>query len=276
MLAQCRPHLPGGVLCMIDVNVFLGAYPWRRLPGTSPEAVLAAMERVGVLEAWVSHLPSLFWKDPAEGNPWLYRTAERLSSFRPVPVVHPGLPAWERDLSEAVARGVPAVRCDPGFLGLPPTGPEMLRLVRAAGDAGVPVMAAVRLEDGRGRHPLDVAPELTPATVRTWVRSHPETRFVVTHAEREFIEQVHFGATPDEASRVWWDISWVWGPPEDHLATLLATVGAARFLFGSGQPLRLAETPLARLELLDLSAGDLRAILTDNATTLARRPPSVA
>ena len=43
----------------IDVNVFLGAYPYRRVPGTSPEAVLRAMQRVGVDEAWVTHLPSL-------------------------------------------------------------------------------------------------------------------------------------------------------------------------------------------------------------------------
>ena len=28
----------------IDVNAFLGAYPWRRVPGTSPSAVLAAMD----------------------------------------------------------------------------------------------------------------------------------------------------------------------------------------------------------------------------------------
>ena len=256
---------------MIDVNVFVGAYPWRRLPGTSPEAVLAALERVGVLEGWVTHLPSLFWKDPAEGNRWLYQTCERFPPFLPVPVVHPGLPRWEHDLTEAVGRGVPAVRCDPGFLGLAPAGPEVTRLIQAAGDAGVPIQAAVRLEDIRGRHPLDVAPELTPAVVRSWVRSHPRTRFIITHAEREFIEQVHFGATPEEADRIWWDISWIWGPPEDHLAALLATMGGGRFLFGSGQPLRLAETPLARLDLLDLAPEDLRAILTDNATTLASR-----
>ncbi|HSB54165.1 MAG TPA: amidohydrolase family protein, partial [Gemmatimonadales bacterium] len=116
--------------------------------------------------------------------------------------------------------------------------------------------------------------ELTPASVRTWVRSHPRARFVITCADREFIEQVHFGATPEEAARIWWDISWVWGPPEEHLALLLATMGGSRFLFGSGQPLRLAETPLARLDLLDLPPADLRAILTDNATTLASRTPA--
>lgn len=259
---------------MIDVNVFIGAYPWRRVPNTSPEAVLAAMARVGVREAWVTHLPSLFWKDPAEGNAFLYETARRHSALRPVPVAHPGLPGWEQDLAEARAADAPAVRCDPGWLGLAPTGADMLNLVRATGDAGIPLLAGVKLEDGRGRHPLDVAAELTPATVRVWVRAHPRTRFVITAADREFIEQVHYGATPEEAGRIWWDISWIWGPPEDHLALLLATMGASRFLFGSGLPLRLAETPLARLDLLDLAPADRRAITTDNATALAPRTPA--
>ena len=36
---------------------------------------------------------------------------------------------------------------------------------------------------------------------------------------------------------------------------LLAAIGAGRFLLWSGQSLRLAEVPAARLDLLDLSAG---------------------
>lgn len=261
---------------MIDVNAFLGAYPWRDVPGTSAPELLAAMNRVGITEAWLSHLPSLYWKDPAAGNAVLFDTAERHHRFRPVAVVHPGLPRWEEDLTEAVARGAVAVRADPGQLGLAPTGAEVLALLRACGRVGVPFLAAVRLEDLRGRHPLDIAPELAPWMVRAWLRADPAVRLVITHAERSFIEEVHFGATPAEASRCHWDCSWVWGPPEDHLAHLLAAMGVERFLFGSGQPLRLPETPLARLDLLDLSSADRAAILRDNAGRLAppRRPPT--
>jgi len=32
----------------IDVNAFLGAYPWRKVPGTSPEALVKAMDRAGI------------------------------------------------------------------------------------------------------------------------------------------------------------------------------------------------------------------------------------
>ncbi|HEY9441750.1 MAG TPA: hypothetical protein VIQ25_00780, partial [Gemmatimonadales bacterium] len=79
----------------IDVNAFLGAYPWRRVPGTSPSAVLAAMDRVGIDQAWVTHLPGLFWRDPVEGNGWLLEAASREPRFRPVPAVHPELAGWE-------------------------------------------------------------------------------------------------------------------------------------------------------------------------------------
>ena len=61
----------------IDVNSFLGSYPFRRVPGTSPEALLRALDRVGIDLAWVSHLPGIFWRDPAEGNSWLYETTGR-------------------------------------------------------------------------------------------------------------------------------------------------------------------------------------------------------
>jgi predicted TIM-barrel fold metal-dependent hydrolase len=129
----------------------------------------------------------------------------------------------------------------------------------------------VRLEDGRGRHPLDGAPELAPWAVRAWLRHDPRARIVITHAERSFIEEVHYGSTPAEAARAWWDISWAWGPPEDHLELLLATMGASRFLFGSGQPLRLPETPAARLDLLDLAPADRQTITTGNASQLSTR-----
>jgi uncharacterized protein len=253
----------------IDVNGFLGAYPFRRVPGTSPEAVIGAMDRVGLDQAWVTHLPGLFWRDPTEGNAWLYETTRRHSRFRAVPAIHPELPGWERELAQAVAAGVPAVRCDPTFYAIDPAGAAMRRLVAACGEAAKLLALAVRLEDGRQRHPHDRAPELPAAAVRALIRSHDRTRLLVTHAHRDFIEEVHFGSTPDEASRIWWDISWIWGPPADDLATLLETVGVDRFVFGTGQPLRLPEASVAKLDLLDLGTEERALIESRNAERAA-------
>jgi predicted TIM-barrel fold metal-dependent hydrolase len=255
----------------IDVNSFVGAYPYRKVPGTSPDDLLRAMDRVGIDEAWVSHLPSVFWRNPAEGNPWLYQTAERQTRFRAVPAVHPGLGNWEHSVEEASAAGAPAVRCDPTYYGLDPIGTDMRALAARCGEARVPLLLAVRLEDSRQRHPNDRAGELPPWAVRTLIRSDSRLHLVVTHADRPFIEEVHFGSTPEEAARIWWDISWIWGPPEDHLQTLLGTIGTERFVFGSGQPLRLPETSVAKLDLLDLSQEQRAAIESENVVTCLER-----
>ena len=255
----------------IDVNVFLGAYPYRKVPGTTPQAVLAAMDRVGVTRAWVTHLPSLFWKDPAEGNDWLYEVCANQNRFIPVPALHPELASWRAVLDQASRRPVAAIRCDPQYLAINPVGRPMLDVAAAAGDAGIPLMMAVKLEDMRQRHPNDVAGDLAPSVVRTLIRHHPRLRLVVTHADRGFIEEVHFGSTPEEASRIWWDICWIWGPPEDHLKTLVGTIGAERFLFGTGMPLRLPENGPAKLDLSDLSSAERSAIEHGNANLLSVR-----
>jgi hypothetical protein len=256
----------------IDVNAFVGAYPFRRVPGTSPEALLAAMDRVELDEAWITHLPGIFWRDPNEGNAWLLESARRFPRLRPVPAVHPGLAHWDETLARAEDAASPAVRADPTFYGMDPAGLEMRALAAACGAARLPLVLAVRLEDVRQRHPNDRAAELPASAVRALVRSDPEVRLLITHADRPFVEEVHFGSTPAEAARIWWDICWLWGPPEDHLQTLLRTVGVDRFVLGTGQPLRLPENAGAKLDLLELGAEQRAAIEGGNAGTLRGRP----
>jgi predicted TIM-barrel fold metal-dependent hydrolase len=253
----------------IDVNAFVGAYPFRRVPGTSPGALLAAMDRAGLDQAWVTHLPGVFWRDPTEGNAWLLQLARSHPRLRPVPAIHPGLGDWRDALRAAADAGAVAVRADPTFYGIDPAGPGMRALAAACGELGLPLSLAVRFEDGRQRHPNDTAAELPPAALRTLIRCDPLVRLLVTNADRPLVEEVHFGSTPQEAARLWWDITWIWGPPEDHLQTLLGTIGAARFVLGTGQPLRLPDNAGAKLDLLELSAADRAAIEDGNARTLA-------
>jgi predicted TIM-barrel fold metal-dependent hydrolase len=255
----------------IDVNAFLGRYAFRKLPGGSPASLLETMDRVGIDRAWLSNLSAILWKDPTEGNSVVYLAAAQQKRFRPVPAVHPGLPNWKAVLEEAVQREAPCVRADPSFYGMDPAGSDMRSLAGACGELGVPLMMAVRLEDGRQRHPRDQAPELTPADLRAIVRSDSKVRLIVTHADRELIEQVHFGSTPQEAARILWDICWIWGPPEDYLALLLRTVGVERFTFGTGMPLRIPENSVAKLDLLELDPKDRALIEAGNLQVFRRK-----
>jgi predicted TIM-barrel fold metal-dependent hydrolase len=252
----------------IDANAFVGAYPFRRVPGTSPESLIAAMDRLAIDEAWVTHLPGVFWRDPAAGNKWLIDTCAGLPRLRPVPAVHPGMVGWRETLESARAAAAPAVRADPTHYAIDCSGQAMQALAAACAAAGLPLVLSVRLEDGRQRHPNDRAAELPAAAVRHLIRTDPRLNLLVTHADRPFIEEVHFGSTVEEASRIWWDICWIWGPPEDHLQTLLRTVGHERFVLGTGQPLRIPENAMAKLDLLDLPAENRTAIESRNIQAL--------
>ena len=88
----------------------------------------------------------------------------------------------------------------------------MRSLVQTTAGENMALIMAVRLEDARQRHPNDRAPELPAAAVRTLLRTDPGLRLLITHADRSFVEEVHFGSTPEESARIWWDICWIWGP----------------------------------------------------------------
>ena len=247
-----------------DINAFLGAYPFHDIGEWNADILLQEMERLGITESWISSLPAIFSADPASTNADLFLAARTHPRLRPVPAVHLGLPGWRDVVREAAAQEAPCIRCDPTFRGLAADSSEMQALLTLSAEQRLPLMMAVRLEDIRQRHPDDGTPELSPAMVRTLVRRHAGARLIITHADRDFIEQVHFGSTPAEASRILWDISWIWGPPEDHLELLLGAVGKDRFTFGTGTPLRLPEASIAKLDLLQLGADDRRRIEAGN------------
>lgn len=255
----------------VDVNTFIGSYAYRSLPDTDASSLASGLAADGIAEAWVSHLGAVLWRDPTEGNALLTEAASEHTSFRPVFAVHPGMAHWVRVLQAAGDAGAPVVRCDPGFYGLDSTGVAVRRLVAACGEAALPLMLTVKLEDVRQRHPNDAAPELTAATIRTLVRSDARARLLVAAADRSFVEEVHFGCTPEESERIWWDIGWIWGPPEDHLALLLGTVGPERFVFGSARPLRIPESARAKLDLLEVDEATRALIAEGNARRLTGR-----
>ena len=251
----------------VDVHTFIGGYPFRHVPHPDPEVLVRVLAREGVGAAWVGHLPSAFHRDPAHGNAALYAAlAPHASVLRPVPCIRPDWPGWERELARAVEAGAPAVRAYPAHWGFPPGSAPLRELGDACAAADLALLLTVRFEDLRQRSRLDVAGDLPAATVRELART-TRAPLLVTAASREFVEEVHWGLTLAEQRRVWWDIAWIWGPPEDHLAHLLRTVGAERFVFGTGWPLRLTQAPAANLALLP---DDLRPATLADARDLVR------
>jgi hypothetical protein len=245
---------------MIDCNALIGPYPYRYVPHPDPDVLVRVLQREGLAGAWVGHLPSAFYRDPTPGNAALFTAlAPHADVLHPVPTIRPDWPKWRAALDDVAERGAAAIRAYPPQWGLGPHDANMLALARACGELGLVLVLTVRFEDLRQRHSLDTAGDLTAAAVRALARVSSSARLVVTAAGRELIEEVHWGLTPDEQARVFWDISWIWGPPEDHLAKLFRSIGASRFVYGTQWPLRLTQTARSNLDLLpdDLATSSL-------------------
>jgi len=236
---------------MIDVHTYIGGYPFRHVPHPDAETLLRVLDREGVESAWTAHLPSAFHRNPGPGNAVLIKALTPLRArLRATPCVRPDWPAWLDEMASARDAGAPAVKAYPQIVGMSPDSGAMAELAASCAEHDMALVLTVRFEDPRQRHPLDTGGDLPAAMVRTLARLGTGARLIVLGAGRAFVEEVHWSLTEKERAHVLWDISWIWGPPEDDLAVLLRTVGADRFLYGSGWPLRLAQTPRANLALL--------------------------
>jgi hypothetical protein len=245
---------------MIDVNALIGPYPFRYVPHPDPDVLVRVLDRESLTQAWVGDLPSAFHRDPTPGNATLAKALQpHRARLRPVPTIRPDWPRWEHAVRDALSMGAPAVRAYPPQWGLGPHDAGMRDLALATGEQGIALILTVRFEDLRQRHSMDVAGDLSAAAIRDLARAGEGVRLIVTAAGREMIEEVHWGLTALEQRRVFWDISWIWGPPEDHLAKLFRTIGPERFVFGTHWPLRLTQNPRANLDLLprDLQSAEL-------------------
>jgi hypothetical protein len=236
---------------MIDCAAYIGSFPFRELPHPEPAVLARVLEREGLDGAWVGWLPAPWQRDPLAANDALFAAlAPHRGLLHPAPVIRPDWPGWERSLRDLVESGAPAIRAYPMHWGMGAHDGSMRALALACGEIGVPLMLTVRFEDLRQRSPLDVAGDLTGPHLRALARAGEKVRLVVTGAGKELLEETHWGLTPEEQRRVFWDFAWVWGPPEDHFAHLLRTVGAGRFVYGTHWPLRLTQNSRANLDLL--------------------------
>ena len=194
-------------------------------------------------------------------------------SCTPTPIVRPDWPHWERTLQEAVDRGARAIRIYPGLWGLGPRHPALTELAEGCARAGVVVHVTMRFEDLRQRHQIDGGSDVLAATIRGLVRregASPRPVVLVAGAGREVIEEIHWGLTPEEQGRAFYDFHWVWGPPEDHFAHLVRTLGPDRLALSSWWPLRLTQQSRALIDLLPAAADDTA---TEKAAML---PPAFA
>lgn len=253
---------------LIDCNVHVGRWPFRRLPVEGVSSLLRLMDREGIDRALVAPLESVFLRDGQQGNEGLCTAAagnrDRLELLA---CLRPGAPGAMDDLRRCRERwGFVGLKLHPMYHACPVTGPATRVLVAAAGELDMFVSISVRMEDNRFHTPVGQVPDVPMTDVLTFCGSFPDVRILVTNLNRG-----EYPALARDAlfrrGNVFVEPSELDGP-YDPIGDLIRVVGADHVVFGTHTPLRVARRALIDFQKAQIDEPTRRAIGETNALRL--------
>lgn len=261
------PAKPGGQAAgpaLVDVNVYLSRWPFRRLPGDEPPALVAKLRAHGVVQAWAGSFDALLHRDMAAVNARLADACRRHGDGLLVPfgAINPKLPGWEEDLDRCRGEyAMPGIRLHPNYHGYKLDDHDLARALERASDRGLVVQIAAMMEDERTQHPLVRVPHVDLTPLIELAGSLPRLRLVLLNAFRLFPPKTmeSLAARPN----VSFEIATLEGV--GGVGNLIGKIGADRILFGSYYPFFCFESAALKLKESAVEGADLAAITSGNA-----------
>ena len=255
---------------IVDTNVSLSRWPFRRLPGDEPAALVSKLRKMNVSQAWAGTFDGVFHKDIAAANTRLAQDCRTYGAGILVPFgsVNPKLPNWQDDLRRChEEHRMPGIRLHPNYHGYGLTDPSFRELLKLAAARKLVVQLALCMEDERTQHPLmRVAPvDFTPlAGIMSAV---PELRLEILNIYPQMpIEKLQ---PLFSVGHVYFDFAMV--ERVGAVSRLAGQVTFPRVLFGSNYPLYDFESALLKLNESALMAAESRAVSEENARLLLAR-----
>ncbi len=255
---------------IIDVNVSLSRWPWRRLPGDELPRCVETLCSYGVTQAWAGSFEGLLHRDVGGVNARLVAECRQGPDglLQPFGTVNPTLPDWREELRRChEVHGMPGVRLYPNYHGYTLDAPAFAELLRLAAARGLIVQLAMRMEDPRVQHPLMRVPDVDLAPLPELVAAVPDLRLVLLNA-LQGLPPARMTALVS-AGRVYFEIAALEGV--GGIARLLTQLPLDRILFGSHFPFLVLESALLKLRESVLQPAQLAAITCQNAQRLSAR-----
>lgn len=254
---------------MIDTNVNLFRWPFRRLIGDNPAELVARLRKKGVTEAWAASFEGLFCRDVAGVNARLAEACRRHGRNFLVPFgsVNPKSPDWEEDLRRChEVHRMPGIRLHSNYHGYKLDDPAFARLLRMATSRGLLVQITLSIEDLRTQLPLMPVPPVDPAPLADLLPRIPKLRLVLLNVAywgggvTKHIRQIK------EAHNVSFDIAM--NERVGGLSRLIAETSPSRVVFGSHYPFFYFESALLKVRSAGLPHDQELAITEGNARSL--------
>jgi len=258
---------------LVDVNVSLSHWPFRRLPGDETPDLVAELRRQGVTQAWAGSFDALLHRDLAGVNQRLADDCRTAGEGRLIPfgAVNPKLPDWEEDVRRChEVHKMAGLRLHPNYHGYKLDDPEFARLLDVAARRGLIVQIPLTMEDERTQHPLVLVPHVDPAPLAAHLQRLPQLKLIVLNAFRS-LRGPKLEALA-QAGRVSFDIGML--ENVGGVNDLIGKIGVERVLFGSYAPFFYFESAVLKLKESALDPTQHRAVTSENARRILSASPA--
>ena len=254
---------------IIDMNAYLGHWPFRQLRYNTTAALLELMDAKGIDQAIVSSASAILYKNSQAGNEQL---AEDIHQHRdrliPFAVINPTYADWEYDLQICVEElGVKGLRLYPNYHNYTLSGIACRELVQAATERNLILSIPIRATDRRQRHWLVDIPDVLLQDVAQLVKAHPDAHFILLNG----IGYVNSPLGQQDSSlppNYFIEISRLSAVLQSEIRQLLDNLGSDRVVFGTGIPFKYPDPALVKLEALEATENEQEAIRWRNAARL--------
>lgn len=258
---------PEGEKSWIDVHVYLGQWPFRRLHGDEPSHLVELLRKAGVTQAWAGNFEGLLHRDMAGVNQRLTEQCRRVGDhfLLPFGTVHPLLPDWEEDLRRCrEIHGMRGLRLYPQYHQYSADQQRIERVCELAERHNLILQVVLSLEDQRTQHPLV---QVAPADPTPWIEQaaqRPRLQLVLLNLGRgvrmENLDQIGATANIQVDFANWEGVG--------GLTHLLERVTVDRIVFGSHTPLFAFASASLKLREAAIAGQFQEAIKFSNAQRL--------
>ena len=270
--AQAAPASTSAAPGIVDTNINLFDWPFRKLKYRDTAALVAKLKKHRVVEAWAGSFEALLHKNINGVNERLATECRERGAgmLRPFGTVNLAWPDWEEDLRRCHETfKMPGVRLYPGYQPFDLAHPELPRLVAATRERNLLLQIVFGMEDTRVHHPIITVGTVLATPLVAVLKAEPQAKVQLLHFSGN-IQGTDLRALMTE-TKTTIDISrWEGNGAVGRMigtapGATAARVPVERVLFGSHAPYFPLETALLKLIESPASAAQLNAIMQGNA-----------
>jgi uncharacterized protein len=260
---------------IIDSNVHLFEWPFRKLKYDRTEALIAKLRKHRIIKAWAGSFEAVLHKQLDAINRRLAEECRTRGDGMLVPIgsVNPAAPDWEEDLRRCHEHHrMPGVRLYPAYHGYALDHPQFTRLLADAAKRGLLVQIVLRMEDERVHHPAISIGAVNVSPLTDVLKKVPQAKVQLVNSAGPLLGN-NVSALVRE-TQVTFDIAATEGNGgvgrliEGKNPSYRGAIPVERLLFGSHAPYFPCETAVFKLFESPLSLDQLGKLMSANARRL--------